>query len=123
MLLTGYHKIGNPPNYEFVDNVVQISNFSEIDGDFAVDLTSGRLILDIRPYLTDDTNVIGYYGDYIDVNGFYCISNTFPSLRGVYPGIILSTKFLKSWNGTDLNKGLSGKIVRYLPFAFFQATK
>lgn len=122
-MLTGYHKIGNPPSYEFVDRVAQIKNFQEIDGDFAVDLTSGRLIMDIRPYLKDDKNVVGYYGDYIDSNGFYCISNTFPSLRGVYPGIILSTDFLKKWDGKDFGKSLSGKIVRYLPFAFFQATK
>jgi hypothetical protein len=124
MKLIGYHKKRkNPPDCSLIDEVIAVDYFSELTGDFCVDLNNGTLIKDIRQFITDDKNIIGYYGDYIDSNGFYCLNTQFPSMRSVYPGIILSCQFLKNWDGKDLNEAMNGKIVRYLPFAFYQATK
>ncbi len=123
MKLIGYHKREKAVKCDFVDEVIVAEKFSELSGDFCIDLNNGIIIKDIREQITNDPNVIGYYGDYIDSNGFYCVNTQFPSMRGVYPGIILSSAFLKNWDGSDLTTALNGKLVRYLPFAFYQAVK
>jgi hypothetical protein len=103
---------------EFVDEVVVIKDYSELDGDYAIDLSYGSLDIDIRPYLKGDG---AYYGDYYDQYGNYSLHSQFPSVRTTYPGIVYKVSLLKECETKNpLEEIAKVDVISYIPKPIFK---
>ena len=107
-----------PASSPFLDEVVKFSTYEELDCDYAVDITSGQLVEDPRPFLKESA---AHYGDYYDQNGNYCLHSMFPSTRTVYPGIIFKASLLLGCSTTNpLEQIAKGNIISYVPRPLFK---
>lgn len=96
----------------------QIANQQiDFDYDFAIDLRNGSLLKDPETFLDKDENVSAYYGDFLDKNGHYIFQTSFPSVRNIYPGIIISKEYV----GMKLEDFCKKSIVRYVPELIFRS--
>ena len=108
---------------DFVDEVVPFTKFSEVGGDFAIDITKVYLREDPRPFLNCNDHVAAWYSDYYDQDGNYSLHSLFPSFRTVYPGIIYRSSFLRECVTVNPLEELAKlKIISYIPKAIVGIT-
>ena len=109
----------NPPKSSpFVDEVVKLTKYSDLDSDYAIDITVGYLAEDPRPWMEDAG---AYYGDYYDLNVTYSLHSMFPSIRTTYPGIIYKTSLLVDCKTDNpLQEIAKHSIISYIPRPIFK---
>lgn len=123
MKIIGYSLRPNPPKTSpFLDEVVALYQYSDLGGDYAIDITLGELTQDPRKWLDGG---VAYYGDYYDQNGMYCLHSLFPyrkkSIRTIYPGIIYKTSVLAECKTKNpLEEICANNIIHYVPSPFFR---
>lgn len=99
----------------YLDEVVKFTNFAEVQGDFAIDITGVRLRADPRPYLNMLDDFAAFYSDFIDKEN-YCLHSMFPSIRTIYPGIIYRSCFLQACTTANpLEELAKYKLISYIP--------
>lgn len=108
-------------NSDFVDEVVQFTSFADVPGDYAVDISAGSLIYDVQSWLSTDSKIGAFYGDFLDKDGNYCLHSMFPSTRTVYPGIIYKGDLLRQCvTSNPLEEIAKTHIIAYIPTAIFR---
>jgi hypothetical protein len=107
-----------PKTSPFVDEVVILKEYSELQGDYAIDITLGELAEDPRPWLKD---AAAYYGDYFDQYGTYSLHSMFPSIRTTYPGMIYKTSLLVECKTKNpLEEICKNNTISYIPRPIFK---
>ena len=106
----------------FLDGVVKFGTeefkSALLDCDYAIDITSGQLVQDPRPFLDGGP---AYYGDYYDQHGNYSLHSLFPSARTVYPGIIYKASLLLECSTKNpLEEIARANIISYVPQPLFK---
>jgi hypothetical protein len=115
--IIGY-TLSNKTSSPFVDEVVKFTSYSELDCDYAIDISSGDLVQDPRPFLSGGA---AYYGDYYDPNGNYSLHSMFPSKRSVYPGIIYKASLLRDCKTNNpLEELAKENVIYYIPKPMFK---
>ena len=111
----------NPPKTSpFVDEVVKLCKYSDLDCDYAIDITLGQLEEDPRKWLN---GAGAYYGDYYDQNGIYSLHCMFPSIRTVYPGILYKGSLLAECKTMNpIEEICKNNIISYVPRPIFRIT-
>lgn len=119
MKIIGYTLKDNPPQSSpFLDEVVKFTSYSDLDCDYAIDITVGELSEDPRPWIKEAG---AYYGDFFDANGNYSLHSMFPSIRTVYPGIIYKADILAECTTSNpLEEIAKQNIISYIPRPIFK---
>ena len=119
MKIIGYTLRDNiPQSSPFVDEVVKFTRYSDLDCDYAIDVTVGELCIDPRPWIKDAG---AYYGDFFDAHGNYSLHSMFPSIRTTYPGIIYKVALLaECTTGNPLEEIARKNIISYIPRPIFK---
>jgi len=108
-------------NSEFLDEVIKFTDFADITGDYAVDVSAGELIYNVKSWIYNHKDVGAFYGDFIDKDGNYCLHSMFPSIRTMYPGIIYKSELLhKCVTSNPLEEIGKAHIISYIPIAIFR---
>jgi hypothetical protein len=107
-----------PKTSPFVDEVVKAGDYSNLDCDYAIDISLGELIEDPRPWLKDAG---AYYGDYFGQDGAYCLHSMFPSIRTNYPGILYKGSLLADCKTKNpLEEICKQNVIGYIPLPIFK---
>lgn len=123
MMIIGYTVDKNPPQSSpFVDKVIKLGQYSDLQCDYAIDITAGELTEDPRAWLTGGA---AYYGDYYDHNGLYSLHSLFPhasqSIRTSYPGILYKeSSLIKCTSKNPLEEICKNNIIYYIPRPIFR---
>lgn len=123
MSLIGY-SVNKTRNSEFLDEVVEFSEYANLPGDYIVDVSNGVITADIEKWLCSNSNVGAFYGDFVDGEGNYSLHSLFPSVRTIYPGIIYRGDLLRQCTTSNpLEEIAKTHIISYIPEAFFRITE
>lgn len=123
MRIIGYSLRDNlPKSSPFLDDIVLLGRYSDLSGDYAIDITLGELTEDPRKWLKGGS---AYYGDYYDQNGMYCLHSLFPyrkqSIRTIYPGILYKISVLAECKTDNpLEEICRNNIIHYVPSPIFR---
>ena len=119
MKITGYtFRDVAPKTSPFVDEIVIIKEYSDLQCDYAIDITLGELTEDPRKWMKD---LAAYYGDYIDQHGMYCLHSMFPSVRTTYPGILYKASLLAECKTKNpIEEIYKNNVISYIPRPIFK---